>query len=147
MKSNVVNEHVGKRIRSRRTFMGMSQSDLAKAVGITFQQVQKYECGGNALSSARLLQFGQKLGVPVAYFFEELPAAARIVGVADKLKKFHHNVADVSEREVLETMKAFRSIEDPKLRKPIADLVRAIVKNQELGLRKSPPHSRRSRGG
>jgi transcriptional regulator with XRE-family HTH domain len=66
-----INASIGKRLRQRRTTMGLSQEAVAKAVGITFQQVQKYEKGSNAMNSHRLHEFGNFLSVPVAYFFEE----------------------------------------------------------------------------
>src|SRR5580658_9157585 len=70
MLSHPVDVHVGKQLRMQRIVMGLSQEALAKAVGITFQQVQKYERGINRMSASRLFDFGKVLGVPVSYFFE-----------------------------------------------------------------------------
>lgn len=69
-----INILLGKRLRSRRRLLGLSQKDLADAVGIRFQQIQKYECAGNSLKASRLWQLSQVLQVPVSYFFDGLPA-------------------------------------------------------------------------
>ena len=71
---NPIDVHVGKRVRARRTLMGLSQSKLGKAIDTTFQQVQKYERGMNRISSSRLYQIAQVLDVPIPYFFDDLPA-------------------------------------------------------------------------
>src|ERR1700761_6412544 len=110
MKQNV-DAHVGKRLRLRRTTMGLSQEAAAKSVGITFQQVQKYEKGANAMNANRLYAFAQFMHVPVAYFFEGLdhPLAANDAGAgfSEEGEKFNHGVKAVSDRESLELMKAF----------------------------------------
>src|SRR3954463_14417958 len=69
---NPIDVHVGARIRMRRTITGLSQSTLAERMGLTFQQVQKYERGSNRVSSSRLFDLGRILGVPIAYFFDEI---------------------------------------------------------------------------
>src|SRR5262245_31431626 len=73
-KSHTVDVHVGARMRQRRTLLGMSQSKLGDAVGLTFQQIQKYERGTNRIGSSRLFEFAKVLDVPVSHFFEEMPA-------------------------------------------------------------------------
>ncbi len=70
---NVVDIHVGQRIKLRRIMMGLSQDDLAKQCGVSFQQIQKYEVAGNRISASRLFQIGNILNTPVAFFFEGLP--------------------------------------------------------------------------
>jgi len=75
--SHPVDIHVGKRLRSRRTLLGMSQEELGKSVGVTFQQIQKYERGLNRIGSSRLYEFACILGVSVTYFFEDLDAAVQ----------------------------------------------------------------------
>lgn len=72
-KSHPVDVHVGTRLRQRRSLLGISQTKLGESVGLTFQQVQKYERGSNRVSSSRLFEFAQILDVPVSYFFDELP--------------------------------------------------------------------------
>ena len=68
-----INILLGKRLRRRRRMLGLTQKDLADAVGIRFQQIQKYECAGNGLKASRLWQLSQVLKVPVTYFFDGLP--------------------------------------------------------------------------
>jgi transcriptional regulator with XRE-family HTH domain len=75
--TTAVDTHIGHRIRARRTLLGMSQTELADAAGITFQQVQKYEKGTNRVGASRLQQFSETLGVPPSYFFEAPPRLER----------------------------------------------------------------------
>jgi len=134
MKKQDVDAHVGKRLRLRRTMMGLSQEAVAKAVGITFQQVQKYEKGANAMNSNRLYEFAQFMHVPVAYFFEGLEhgAADAQMGFAEESEKFDHNIKRVSDRESLEMMKAFKRIKEQIVRKRLADLVRAVADHKAI---------------
>ena len=132
-----IDAHVGKRLRLRRTTMGLSQEAAAKAVGITFQQVQKYEKGANAMNANRLYAFAQFMHVPVAYFFEglEYPQASTAEsggGFAEEGEKFNHSAKAVSDRESLELMKAFKRIKEQSVRKRISDLVRAIAENRTI---------------
>src|SRR5207344_3086974 len=71
-RSHPVDVHVGARMRQRRTLLGMSQEKLGTAVGLTFQQIQKYERGSNRIGSSRLFEFAKVLDVPVSYFFDEM---------------------------------------------------------------------------
>jgi len=134
MSKQDIDTHVGKRLRLRRTMMGLSQESVAKAVGITFQQVQKYEKGANAMNAGRLYEFGQFMHVPVAYFFEGLDqsGAAGEAGFAEDAEKFDHTQKRVSDRESLEMMKAFKRIKEQIVRKRLADLVRAIADNRSV---------------
>src|SRR6478609_5765393 len=75
-RSHPVDVHVGARMRQRRTLPGMSQEKLGTAVGLTFQQIQKYERGANRIGSSRLYEFAKVLDVPVSYFFDEMPSNA-----------------------------------------------------------------------
>lgn len=68
-----INIHLGKRLRSRRRLLGLSQKKLASAVGVQFQQIQKYECAANSMSAARLWQLSRALDVPLSYFFDGFP--------------------------------------------------------------------------
>lgn len=133
MKKQDIDAHVGKRLRLRRTIMGLSQDALAKAVGITFQQVQKYEKGSNAMNSRRLVEFAQFMKVPVAYFFEGMDAmgkTAPAAGFAEDAPQFDHGA--VSDRESLEMMKAFKRIKEHSTRKRLSDLVRAIADSKPI---------------
>src|ERR1700722_3677384 len=73
-KPNPIDVHVGSRVRLRRTLLGMSQEKLGNAIGLTFQQVQKYERGANRIGASRLYDLSHVLDVPVSYFFEEMPS-------------------------------------------------------------------------
>lgn len=131
-----VDSYVGKRLRLRRTMMGLSQEAVAKAVGITFQQVQKYEKGTNAMNAGRLFEFARFMNVPVAYFFEGLDpfssSGGEVSGFAESdAEKFEHKHR-VSDRESLEMMKAFKGIKEQVIRKRLADLVRAVADNKAL---------------
>ena len=79
-RSHPVDVHVGARMRQRRTLLGMSQEKLGTAVGLTFQQIQKYESGSNRIGSSRLYEFAKVLDVPVSYFFDEMPSTPCRVG-------------------------------------------------------------------
>lgn len=129
-----IDAHVGKRLRMRRTMMGLSQEAVAKSVGITFQQVQKYEKGSNAMNAGRLYEFARLMNVPVSYFFEDVEAsvdANRGAGFSESTaEKFDNRI--VSDREALEFMKAFKRIPEQMVRKRVADLVRAIADNKAI---------------
>ena len=134
MKKQDVDIYVGKRLRLRRTMMGLSQEAIAKAVGITFQQEQKYEKGANAMNANRLYEFAQFMNVPVAYFFDDLEHSELLVKDATQARgiKSSHNSQLVSDRESLELMKAFKRIKEQVIRKRLADLVRAIADNKAI---------------
>lgn len=138
MNKQNIDAHVGKRLRLRRTMMGLSQEALAKAVGITFQQVQKYEKGVNAMNANRLYEFSQFMHIPIAYFFEGLSAAAAAAeteataGFAENAATFEHGNKTVSDRESLEMMKAFKRIREQLIRKRISDLVRAVADSKTI---------------
>ena len=113
---------VGRRIRTLRIARGISQSEIAKALGVTFQQVQKYEKGTNRISVSRLQQTAELFGVPAAVFFNEPDAPAIDDG---GLAHF------VSTREGYALNSAFAGISDPEVRRKVIRLVKAIVKNAE----------------
>src|SRR5580704_9573003 len=102
IKKQNIDTYVGKRLRLRRTMMGLSQEAIAKAVGITFQQVQKYEKGANAMNSNRLYEFAQFMHVPVAYFFDDLEQMGSGAHSKDadhlEIAKSGHNSSFVSDR-------------------------------------------------
>ena len=80
--ANPIDIHVGHRVRIRRTLLGLSQTDLANALGLTFQQVQKYEKGANRMGASRLFDLSRILGVPVGWFFEDMPDDVAAAGPA-----------------------------------------------------------------
>lgn len=127
-----VDIHVGSRVRLRRTMLGMSQEKLGEAVGLTFQQIQKYERGANRIGSSRIYQFSRILDVPVSFFFEDMPAEAlKAPGVAVKgLSDTQQAPMDddpMSKRETLELIRAYYRISDPRVRKRLYDLLRSMA--------------------
>jgi transcriptional regulator with XRE-family HTH domain len=124
---NPTDKHVGSRVRMRRMMLGMSQEKLGDALGLTFQQVQKYEKGTNRIGASRLQQIGHFLQVPVSFFFEgapNLPAAAG--GMSEAPSPAY--VSDfLATSDGLALTKAFMRIKDPKLRRRIVDLVAQIA--------------------
>ena len=120
-----VDKHVGSRVRMRRKMLNMSQGELADALGVTFQQVQKYEKGSNRISASRLQEAARILQVPVPFFFEGAPGR---VGPNEKSKAFPAYVNEfVSSSDGLRLIAAFTRIDNPAVRRRIVGLVRAIV--------------------
>jgi len=124
---NQIDKHVGSRIRMRRLTLDLSQETLAKKLGLTFQQVQKYEKGVNRVSASRLLQLSNILQVPVPFFFEGAPnydSSQKIRGGDATLGYVSDFMAST---EGLALAEAFRQIDDRSLRRSIVDLVRRIA--------------------
>ncbi len=127
---NPIDAHVGTRVRLRRMLLGMSQERLGEHLGLTFQQVQKYEKGVNRIGASRLFDLAHVLGVPIQFFYDEVPAgtmpAHSAPGFSDRPAESY--VVDfLSTREGLELNKAFVRIQDPKVRRSIVDMVRAMA--------------------
>lgn len=127
-RSRHIDVHVGRRIRVRRTLLGMSQIVLAERVGITFQQVQKYERGTNQLAASRLYGFAGALEVPVDYFFQDIDNAESPPSpYPESPYKDFTSSDDVTRRETLELARAFQSIEDAQTRRDLITLADAIA--------------------
>ncbi|HTH18260.1 MAG TPA: helix-turn-helix transcriptional regulator [Magnetospirillum sp.] len=120
-----VDVHVGGRLRLRRTLMGLSQTDLAKAVGLTFQQVQKYESGANRVSASRLYYIAESLDVPVSFFFDDMPRDGDLVEAP--------RASIEPDRELLELTRNYRSITDFEVRRGIYELVKRLASKAEAG--------------
>ncbi|MEJ1967911.1 MAG: helix-turn-helix transcriptional regulator [Rhizomicrobium sp.] len=125
--ANPIDGQVGNRVRLRRMLIGMSQERLGELLGLTFQQVQKYEKGVNRIGAGRLFEVARILGVPIDYFYE---------GVTNQLAGgFSENDASppvmefVSSGEGLQLSLAFMKIKDPKLRKRVLDLVKQMAED------------------
>ena len=123
---NPVDVHVGARIRLRRNMIGLSQEKLGESLGITFQQIQKYEKGMNRVGASRLQAIGNILNVPVTFFFDDMP------GQSDKPKGFDEEsettdvVGFLNSSEGIQLARAFAKITDAKVRRKILDLVRTL---------------------
>jgi transcriptional regulator with XRE-family HTH domain len=120
---NPADVHVGARVRLRRTMLGMSQEKLGEALGLTFQQVQKYERGANRVGASRLWEMSRVLEVPVSYFFEALDGASSEAPEGGEL-----DPNPMTKRETLELVRAYYKISDPAVRRRIFDLTKALAR-------------------
>jgi len=141
---NPIDIHVGLRLRQRRTLLGMSQEKLGEMLGLTFQQVQKYERGSNRICASRLYHLSWALDVPVSYFFDEMPAEidARLSGqkqaessspagfAEDTQSRFDDD--PMARKETMDLVRAYYSISDTGVRRRILDLARTLAK-AEIG--------------
>ena len=129
-----VDIHVGARLRLRRTLLGISQEKLGEAVGLTFQQIQKYERGANRVGASRLYEFSRVLDIPVSYFFEEMNdktvatrgrrIAPKELGDQDQAELASNPLA---RRETLELVRAYYKIGNTKVRKRTFELVKSLA--------------------
>jgi transcriptional regulator with XRE-family HTH domain len=128
-----IDVHVGTRIRLRRTLLAMSQERLGDALGLTFQQVQKYERGVNRVGASRLFDLSRVLDVPISFFFDDMPetvagpnsaASRRSVGFSDSQDPFGDDT--MSRRETVELVRAYYRIADPALRKKVLELIKSM---------------------
>lgn len=138
-RANPIDVHVGSRVRFRRMLLGMSQEKLGEKLGLTFQQIQKYEKGVNRIGASRLFDLAQVLGVSVQFFYEEVPGGAPADGRAFLADGFAEKPAESSiveflkSRDGLELNRAFVRISDVKARRAIVDLVRSLANDDAVG--------------
>ncbi|MBL8671627.1 MAG: helix-turn-helix transcriptional regulator [Alphaproteobacteria bacterium] len=132
---NAIDVHVGSRVRLRRTLLGMSQERLGKELGLTFQQVQKYERGANRIGASRLYDLCRVLDVPVSFFFDDmseegqLDASASVPADAE----IQQGPDPMAKRETLELVRAYYRIGDPHLRRRIFELAKALAVPEDGG--------------
>jgi transcriptional regulator with XRE-family HTH domain len=129
-----IDVHVGSRIRLRRTLLGMSQERLGEALGLTFQQVQKYERGVNRVGASRLFDLSRVLDVPISFFFDDMPESLastygghlgrRGAGLSETQEGFADDA--LNRRETLELVRAYYRITDPAVRKRVFDLIKSM---------------------
>jgi len=130
---NPVDVHVGTRVRLRRTLLGMTKTGLGQAIGLTFQQVQKYERGVNRIGPSRLYDLSRVLDVPINFFFDDMPkdvaskTTAGLSGPPGGAEAFDPDI--VSKRETLELVRAYYKIESPQVRKRLFEMVKALGKS------------------
>ncbi|HRP09928.1 MAG TPA: helix-turn-helix transcriptional regulator [Terricaulis sp.] len=127
--ANAVDRKLGQRVRSRRLEIGMSQEKLAELLGVTFQQVQKYEKGVNRIAASRLFDISAALDVPIARFFENIAAVRGGAGVAESRREFVDDALATPEGAQL--MALFSSIKNIKVRRRVVELVRALTEEGE----------------
>jgi transcriptional regulator with XRE-family HTH domain len=128
-KPNPIDVHVGARIRLRRNMLGMSQERLGESLGITFQQIQKYEKGTNRVGASRLQAIARILSVPVAFFFEDAPGREGTPGMAEEATDYVAEIPNTAEG--MQLNRAFVRISDPKVRRRILDLVKVLSAERE----------------
>lgn len=128
---NPIDTHVGNRVRSRRLMIGLSQEALAKSIGLTFQQVQKYEKGMNRISVSRLVDICKVLKVSIDYFLEGLsPADARklnLRGVSDNKQETLEPDMPMIKKDTLELIRAYQKIKTPALKKQLLEMAKAMA--------------------
>ena len=132
-----VDSHVGNRLRERRILLGLSQTRLGESLGLSFQQIQKYERGIDRISVGRLVHLAHVLDVPITYFFDELSDPSAINGqeegasiAQDAMATMATSDDPMSKRETLELVRAYYQIEQPELRKHIFSLIRSIASRE-----------------
>lgn len=135
-KPNHVDRHVGKRVRLRRSLLGLSQEELARLLAITAQQIQKYETGETRVSASRLYEIAQQLGVPITWFFQELEdtppgrPAKKPVTPAGRGEATH--IADLmGRREARDIVQAYFNIPDERLRRKLLQMASLLTKDGE----------------
>jgi transcriptional regulator with XRE-family HTH domain len=128
---NLIDVHVGERLRQRRVFLGMSQEKLGEAIGLPYQQVSRYERGANRIAASRLYDLCRVLDVPVGYFFEDLPEEAAASSPrhlrGDSKIPIARGLDPMAKHETLELARAYYRISDPKMRKRMFELVKAVA--------------------
>ena len=133
--ANPVDVHVGSRVRQRRTLLGLSQERLGDAVGLTFQQIQKYEKGANRIGASRLYQFSEILDVEVSYFFEDMPReiksrrGAYETGFSDQEQE-SLTKDPMTRRETLELVRYYYLITDPAIRRNVFELAKTLARTR-----------------
>jgi transcriptional regulator with XRE-family HTH domain len=127
-KANPIDAQVGNRVRIRRMLIGMSQEKLGDLLGLTFQQVQKYEKGVNRIGAGRLFEIARILGVPIDFFYDGVASTEGAGAAAPPVMEF------VSSGEGLQLSLAFMKIRDPKVRKRVLDLVKSLADEEDAAV-------------
>lgn len=133
---NPIDIHVGARLRQRRTLLGMSQGKLGDTVGLTFQQIQKYERGANRIGASRLYDLSRVLDVSIAYFFEEMPHEISNDRYEDVSQSLSSNVSafevdDMTRRETLELVRNYYRVSNPTVRRRLFELAKVLADSDE----------------
>jgi transcriptional regulator with XRE-family HTH domain len=126
---NPIDMHVGRQIRQRRTALGISQEQLARVLGVSFQQVQKYERGVNRVGASRLYDLARALDVPIGFFFDHAPGERpELAGAVRGMRETQQGLDDdiLNRRETLDLVRAFSNILDLDVRRHVLDLVRSL---------------------
>src|SRR5271169_1621392 len=121
---NPIDVHVGGRVRMRRLLLGMNQETLANALGLTFQQVQKYEHGANRVSASRLSAMADIFAVPISYFFGDLPGPDAKVSAEDQARR-----EQLEKPETIDLIRLYYAIPDPTVRRQFLEMVKVIAQS------------------
>lgn len=128
---NSIDAHVGARVRLRRTLLGLSQEKLGDALGLTFQQIQKYERGANRIGASRLFDLSRVLDVPVSFFYDDMAndlterAPGKVADARDHANA-DQDLDPMAKRETLELVRSYYKVSDPAVRKKIFELVKSL---------------------
>jgi transcriptional regulator with XRE-family HTH domain len=137
---NPIDVRVGARLRLRRTMLGLSQEKLGEAIGLTFQQVQKYERGANRIGASRLYELSRVLDVPVSFFFDDTdPVRAPAMGGFAEPAAGAFEADPLRQPETLELVRAYCAIDDSMLRRHLLDLAKALAAESGAAPGKLPP--------
>ncbi len=134
--SDPIDVHVGSRVRLRRTLLGLSQERLGEAVGLTFQQIQKYERGANRIGASRMYDLAHVLDVPVSFFFDDMPDEVKQrdavpVSVTEDDEAAGAEPNPLNRRETLELVRAYYRITSARVRKRMFELVKAVARVED----------------
>lgn len=124
-----IDVHVGARVRARRRLLGITQERLGEALGLTFQQVQKYERGSNRISASRLFELSRILAVPVTYFYEGAEAeavAGEETAALPEVAAAPFGNEQLSSRETHDLLRSYYALPDPQVRRRFLDLLKAV---------------------
>lgn len=127
---NEMDVHVGQRLRVRRSLLGLSQEKLADAIGLTFQQIQKYERGTNRVSAGRLFELSKVLDVPVGYFFDQfgqINPKSQTHGMSDNQQEGFESEDVLERKETLDLIRVYYSVEDHEARKDIMKFIKSMA--------------------
>ena len=120
---NEIDSHIGQRLKFRRLMIGKTLDDIGKIVGVSFQQIQKYERGQNSVSCSKLFHLSQALKVEPSYFFEQLDNAS--TSLNENSVGFEHKI-NGNDKELISMIKSYSSVKDSNIRKKIVDLVKSL---------------------
>jgi len=140
---NAIDAYVGERVRLRRKLLGMSQVSLSESLGITFQQLQKYEKGVNRVGASRLQRIAEVLGVPIGFFFDEEKSRAAGLRLSADTDEVAHFIAS---KEGLALTRAFIAIENPNIRRRLLALARSLGSTQSVADEYGWDHADETRG-
>lgn len=130
-RASSIDEHVGARLRQRRTLLGFSQEKLAEAVGITFQQIQKYENGANRVSAGRLYEFSKVLQIPVSFFFDSMEENTSFGMAENKQDGFESQEDLIQKKETIDLIRTYYQIRNEEQRKDLLKMIKTMVKNMQ----------------